>query len=75
MNLIHNARMTLFAEALSNLSVATFAAGIIAPLIGVLYGTGPAAAHGWWFMIGVVWLLTGGGLHVLAHIVLGRLRP
>jgi hypothetical protein len=72
---IHNERTKLLASGLNNLAVATLASGILAPIIGFLYGSTIGDTHGWWFMIGVVWLLSGAGLHFLAWIALGRLKP
>jgi hypothetical protein len=74
MNLVHNERTKLLAGALNNLGVATLATGILAPTIGFLYGSAATNTHGWWFMIGIVWLLAGSGLHFLAWLVLGRLE-
>lgn len=67
-------RTLLFANAVSNLSVAIITAGIVAPLIGFMYGTSATDTHGWWLMIAVVWFLSGGALDLLGHAVLGRLK-
>jgi hypothetical protein len=67
-------RIKLLASVLSNLSVTTFAAGIIAPIVSFFYGVPGSNTDGWWFMIGVVWLLAGSALYLLAWTVLGRLK-
>ena len=74
MNLIQNERTKLLATALNNVSVATVVTGIIAPIVGFLYGSPSAAASKWWWLIGAAWLIVGGGLHVAAQAVLGRLK-
>jgi len=75
MSLVHNERTKLLATALNNIAVATVVTAIVAPTAGVLYGSVAAGANGWWFLIALVWLLAGIGLHISAHAVLSRLRP
>ncbi len=74
MSLIHNERTKLFATALNNTAVATVVTAIVAPIVGFLYGSPSAAATRWWPLIGMAWLLVGVGLHIFAHIALGKLR-
>lgn len=46
MSLIHNERTKLLAAGLNNLGVATLATGILAPTIGVLYGSAATNTNG-----------------------------
>jgi hypothetical protein len=75
MHTIYNERVKLLASALNSLCVATLATALLGPSVAILYGTSSAAANGWWFLIGVLWLFVGFGLHVIASAILGRLRP
>ena len=75
MDTIHHERTKLISTALNNLGVATIATGIFAPGIGYLYGSSALNTGGWWFMIGVAWLLIGTALSFIAWAVLGRLQP
>jgi hypothetical protein len=72
--IIHNERTKLLATALNNVAVAAFVTGFIAPIVGFLYGSPTATATRWWWLIGIVWLLVGVGLHTTAQAVLGKLR-
>ena len=73
MSLIRNERIKLFAAALSNTGVATIVTAIIAPMAGLLYGSGNIANNQWpW--IGLAWFSGGLVLHILAQVALGRLR-
>ena len=74
MSLVHNERTKLLAAALNNVSVATIVTGIIAPIVGFLYGSPSATVSTWWWLIAAAWLIVGAGLHVAAHAVLGRLK-
>ena len=74
MNLIQNERIKLLTTALNNLGVATLATALIAPTAAFLYGSGHASTAYWW-LVGVAWLLVGSTLHLLAHFVLGSLKP
>ena len=74
MSLIHNERTKLLATALNNTAVATVVTAIVAPIVGFLYGSPSATATRWWPLIGIAWLLVGIGLHMLAQIVLGKLK-
>jgi len=73
-SLVYNERTKLLATALSNTGVATVVTAIVAPVVGFLYGT-PAPVGPWWWLVGVVCLLVGVGLHILAQVLLGRLKP
>ncbi|WP_157223372.1 hypothetical protein [Rhodovulum sp. PH10] len=73
MGLVPNERTKLFATALNNLAVATVVTAIIAPIAGFLYGA-VATPRSWWPVMGAVWFLVGIGLHLVAQLVLGRLR-
>jgi len=74
-HLIHNERTKLLATALNNTAVATLVTALVAPAVSFLYNTPNATAGRWWVLIGAVWFAAGLGLHVLAQIVLGRLKP
>jgi hypothetical protein len=54
--------------------VATIVTGIIAPIVGFLYGSPSAAVSAWWWLIAAAWLIVGACLHVAAQAVLGRLK-
>jgi hypothetical protein len=73
MSLVHNERIKLLATALNNTAVAIFAAAIIAPVAGFLYGSIQTASV-WWALMGLAWFLGGLSLHITAQLVLGRLR-
>jgi hypothetical protein len=73
MSMIKNERIKLFATALSNTGVATVVTAIIAPMAGLLYGSGAITSDQWPF-IGLAWFLGGFVLHVCAQVALGRLR-
>ena len=75
MDFIHNERIKLAATAFNNAGVATFAAGILGPTIGYVYGTSGVDTGGWWLMIGIVWFLVGAALSSMGWITLGLLRP
>lgn len=75
MSLIENERTKLLATALNNVGVATIITGVVAPTAAVLYGATPAGKDFWWFVVAVGWLVAGIGLHVLAQVNLGRLKP
>lgn len=72
-SLVENERTKLLATALNNLGVATIITGVVAPVATALYGTAHPAY--WWFTIAVVWIIVGLALHVLAQMVLGKLKP
>ena len=74
MNLIQNERIKLLATALNNVGVATVVTALIAPAATFLYGSGHAATNYWW-LIGTAWLAAGLILHVIAQLILGRLKP
>jgi hypothetical protein len=73
MSLVHNERIKLFATALSNTAVATVVTAIVAPMVGLLYGSS-AIASSQWPLIGLAWFLGGISLHITAQLALGRLR-
>ena len=75
MSLIENERTKLAATALNNVAVATVATALIAPSAAFLYGSAAAGPRNWWGLIALAWFIAGVVLHVLAHIVLGRLKP
>ena len=68
MHTVHNARITLVATLLNNAALAFIVAGFIAPTVsGQLHGSGQAVTT-------LAWIALGGGLHLSAQSVLGRLR-
>ncbi len=75
MSLIENERMKLLATALNNLGVATIVTGVVAPIAANLYGHGAISSDTTAILIGIVWLFTGVGLHLVAQTVLGGMRP
>ncbi len=75
MSLAYNERTKLLATALNNVGVAIIITGVIAPTIATLYGAASAGLNQWWWLIAVVWFLTGIGLHILGQMFLGRLKP
>ena len=70
MSLVHNERTKL--SALNNTSVATIVTGLVAPVVGFLYGAAPL--NGWWWLIAGAWFAAGLVLHLLARAILGRLK-
>jgi hypothetical protein len=73
MSLVQNERIKLFATALSTTGVATVVTSFIAPISGYLYGSSSVSGGNWW-LVSIVWLFVGFALHLVAQIVLGRLR-
>lgn len=73
--MIENEQTKLTATAINNLAVAIWIAGIVGPAVGFLYGAPGPETHGWWFLIGVVWLSVGFGLHMFARAFLRRMTP
>lgn len=70
--MIHNERVKLVTQALSNTGVATTATGVITPVVAVLYGTAPLNAT--LFPVTPALLFIGIAFHVLAQLALGRLK-
>jgi VIT1/CCC1 family predicted Fe2+/Mn2+ transporter len=69
---IHNERVKLVMQALSNTGVAITATGVITPVVAVLYGTAPLNAT--LFPVTPALLFIGIAFHVLAQLALGRLK-
>ena len=74
MKLVYNERIKLLATALNYMAVATIVTATVAPFVSFLYGLPSVATNGWWLLIGLAWLLVGLALHVVAQLILGRLR-
>jgi hypothetical protein len=74
LHLVRNERLKLLASAISNSAVATFVTAIVAPIAGWLYGVPSVVSGEGWPLIGGAWLLLAVVLHVVAQIILGRLR-
>lgn len=72
MNLVHNERVKLLAQAISNMGVATAVTGAITPVVAVLYGTAPLNAT--LFPVAPVLFFIGFAAHVVAQLTLGRLK-
>ncbi len=72
MNAIHNERVKLLAQAVSNLGVAIAVTGVITPVVAVLYGTAPLNAT--LFPVTPAPFFIGFAFHVVAQLTLGRLR-
>ena len=70
--MIHNERVKLVMQALSNTGVAITATGVITPVVAVLYGTAPLNAT--LFPVTPALLFIGIAFHVLAQLALGRLK-
>jgi len=74
MSLVQNERTKLLATALNNTAVAIVITAVIGPIAGYLNGvttlTGPLS-----FFFGALWFLVGVVLHIVAQVILGRLRP
>jgi hypothetical protein len=75
--LVHNEQVKLTATWLNTLAAAIITTGVVAPVVGLLFGfsgtaaiskVAIAAACGAWLLIGVI-------LHLVARYTLGRLRP
>jgi hypothetical protein len=73
MSLVQNERIKLLAAAISTTGVARIVTAFIAPIAAYLYGTSTVSAGNLW-LLSFVWLLVGFGLHIVAQIVLGRVR-
>ena len=74
MSLVHNERIKLLATALNNMAVATVITAVLGPIVGILNGSPGPAITAWWVAGGILWLLAGIGLHLVAQGALGRLR-
>ena len=72
MSVIHNERVKLLAQAVSNLGVAVAAAGVITPVVAALYGTVPLNAT--LFPVTPALLFIAFAFHVVAQLILGRLE-
>ena len=71
---IHNERTKLTAGALNTLAVATVVTGIVVPTVKFVYEPGGAPQGSLLVFISFIWLGAGGGIHLIARAVLGRLR-
>ena len=72
MGVIHNKRVKLAAQALSNTGVAITVTGVVTPVEAALYGTVPLNAT--LFPVTPALLFIGIAFHVLAQLALGRLE-
>ena len=75
MSMIHNERTKLLATALNNVGVATLITGVVAPTVATLYGATNVGGDRLWFLVAGVWLLAGIGLHLVAQLIIGKLKP
>jgi hypothetical protein len=67
-SLVRNERIKLMAGALNTVGIATIVTAVVVPNVTFVYC--PA-----WLLVGVLWLIVGLSLHVLALVTLGRLMP
>lgn len=74
MSLIRNERLKLTATFLNGLAVAAVAAGAIAPLAALSYGIPGATAGSTIALVGLGWLVTGIGLHLVGRWLLRGLQ-
>lgn len=74
MSLIHNERTKLTAAFLNTVAATMVGAGAIAPLVAFTYAIPGAAEGSILTIIGISWLLCGIVLHLLARVLLRRLR-
>ena len=76
MSLIHNERVKLTAVCLNTLATTTVAAGVIAPVVAVVFGlpTTVAISPIAFLLAIVAWFLLGLALHLFARRMLGRLQ-
>ena len=72
MNGVHNERVKLAAQAISNTGIAIAATGVITPVVAVLYGTAPLNAT--LFPVTPALLFIGIAFHIVAQLALGRLK-
>jgi hypothetical protein len=74
-SLIHNERTKLLATALNNAAVGCFTAGVIGLVIALtLEVPGSRDRPGMIVLMIVIWILTALNLHLVAQLVLGRLK-
>jgi ABC-type multidrug transport system permease subunit len=73
--MIENEQAKLTATALNNLAVAIWVTGLVGPVVALLYGAPGPETHGWWLLIGILWLSVGLGLHMLGRALLRKLKP
>jgi hypothetical protein len=75
-SLIHNERTKLTANWLDRAGTAAITLGVIAPLAAAVFGYGTPTLSERKLAIGIAfWFLAGVALHVVARLLLRRLRP
>ena len=72
--MIHNEQTKLTATALNNTAVAFLVAGFVVPLINYAQHPEPLA-DGKAILLSIIWVVVGLTLHIVARLVLRRLRP
>jgi hypothetical protein len=74
--LIHNERTKLTATWVNALAVAVVATGVVAPVAAVVFGLPTLGTISASTLVPITagWLLLGIALHLLARVMLGRLR-
>ncbi len=74
--LIQNERHKILATWLNNASLACFIAGVISPLAKIWLEPGAASgiAPYWFSGVLAMWMIAAACLHIVARVVLGRLR-
>ena len=76
-NLVDNERAKLTANWLNTLSAGTVIAGSVTPLVAIAYGLRPGAEpldRLFIFALSFGWIAIGVTLHLVARIILGRLK-
>ena len=73
---VHNERTKLTATLLNGVAIASVVAGVITPLAALSFGFGSTSSRNTIaaLLISFAWLNVGLSLHIVARIVLGRLR-
>jgi MFS-type transporter involved in bile tolerance (Atg22 family) len=73
-NAVHNEQTKLTATALNNLAVATIIAGFLSPIVALRLDAASPRADDIAVVTSLVWLLLGWILHLVARLVLLRLK-
>lgn len=72
MSLVHNEQTKLTATLLNTVAAAVFVAGVVAPIVALSYDLpGPRGAA---IVASFLWMVLGGGIHLLARRLLRGLR-
>ena len=75
MSLIDNERTKLLANAFDRLSTACLTVGLLAPTAALVYGVNGIAMQAWVYALSsAAWFVSAGILHLVAQVILGRLK-